>query len=136
MNEKRVKNKYLMNVLKKLLKFDKKVLITTLHGDFAKENILINKKGLPVFIDWYSYTGLIIGDLINFFRGEKDLLRNKKFLEILNIFPKQVQKNIGSYIVLSEISLIIRVGKVNELSMKRIKENYHHFFLLNTNNPK
>jgi hypothetical protein len=121
MNKKGIKNEYLINVLKKLLKFDKKVLITTLHGDFAKENILINKKGLPVFIDWHPYTGLIIGDLINFFRGEKDLLKNKKFLEFLGVYPKNVQKNIEFYIILNEIASIIKAGEVNELSMERIK---------------
>lgn len=123
MKEKGIKNTYLMAILKKLLKFDKKVLITTLHGDFAKENILINKKSLPVFIDWGPNEGLIICDLINFFRGEKNLLRNKKFLEILKeVFPKQIQENIEFYIILSEISSIIKAGEVNKLSMERIKK--------------
>jgi len=136
MNEKSIKNKYLMNMLKKLLKFDKKILITILHGDFGKENILINKKNLPVFIDWEPDKGLIIWDLINFFRGEKDLLKNKKFLEILKIFPKQVQENIGLYIILNEISGILKDGKVNKLSMERIKKCHHLFFLLKINPPR
>jgi len=122
MNEKSIKNEYLINVLKKLLKFDKKVLITTLHGDFAKENVLINKGDLPVFIDWGPEEELIIWDLINFFRGEKDLLKNKKFCEVLEVYPKDIQKNIEFYIILSEISSIIKAGEVNKLSMERIKK--------------
>lgn len=128
MNEKGIRNEYLINVLKKLLKFDEKILITTLHGDFAKENILINEKSLPVFIDWEPKKGLIIGGLINFFRGEKRLLKNKKFLEILKIFPKEVRENIGLYIVLNEISKILKDGEVNGLSMGRIKKGLSSLF--------
>ncbi len=136
MKEKGIKNDFLENILKKFLILNKKILITTLHGDFAKENILINKNNLPVFIDWGPKEGLIISDLVNFFRREEELLKNKKFLEILKIFPKQVQKNIEFYIILSEISFIIKVGKVSQLSMERIKESHHRFFLFNINNPK
>jgi len=123
MGKKGFKNEYLMNILKKLLKVDKKILTTTLHGDFAKENILINKKDETIFVDWEPNEGVITGDLINFFRGEENLLENKKFLKILReIFPKKVQKNIKLYIVLSEISSIVKAGRVHSLYMNRIKK--------------
>lgn len=121
LKKKGIKDKFLHNKLDNLSEKDVDLLITTLHGDLAKENTLIKNRDL-VFTDWHPYKELIIGDLVNFFRGEKDLLKNKKFLEILKIFPKQVQENIEFYIILSEISSIIKAGEVNKLSMERIKK--------------
>lgn len=123
-----VRNLLLENILKELVKYNKTIILVTLHGDFAKENILIDKKNEAVFIDWKPYEGVIIEDLINFFREEEDLLKNKEFLKILKeVFPKEVQKNIKIYIALSEISLIIK-GKACALSMDRIKKYSNFLF--------
>jgi len=81
-------------------KKDLNLLITTLHGDFAKENILV-KNGEIVFCDWNPYKGFILNDLINFFRGEKRLSKNKQFKSLLKLYPETVQENFGVYLMLS-----------------------------------
>jgi hypothetical protein len=124
LKSKGINEKDLFNLIKKDIKSEKEVMITTLHGDFAKEQVLLKKENF-VFVDWNSKKGLIISDLINFFRGEKNLLKNIKFIEILReVFPKEVQENIKLYILLNEISTILRTGKINKLSKKRISNNY------------
>ena len=95
---------------KQLDAFSKKeldLLVTTLHGDFAKENTLV-KNGELVFIDWNKYHGLIIGDIINFFRGEENLLKNKNFKKVLELYPPTVQENIKVYLDLHNIFLLIK----------------------------
>jgi thiamine kinase-like enzyme len=98
---KEMDNNYIKEILKEFSKNNKKILVTKLHGDFAKENILIDENNKILFIDWHQKEGLITEDLINFFRGEKNLLENEKFKKILKeVFPKEVQKNIEVYFML------------------------------------
>jgi len=99
-------------VIKKLFKFYKEVgikkifyngkyyLTTITHGDFAKENLL-KKNGEVVFIDFNLKRGLIISDLVNYFRFKKNLLKNKEFLRLLKFYPKEVQENINDYLELN-----------------------------------
>jgi len=105
-----------IGVFKKILDFynfmgieraseDSNLLITTLHGDFAKENILV-KNGKIVFCDWNPYKGLLLNDLINFFRGEKRLSKNKQFKNLLRLYPKTVQENFELYLNYSLYSFI------------------------------
>jgi tRNA A-37 threonylcarbamoyl transferase component Bud32 len=106
--DKEIDNNYVKGILKEFSKINKKILVTKLHGDFAKENILVDENNKILFIDWNQQEGLITEDLINFFRGEKNLLENEKFKKILKeVFPKEVQKNIEVYVKLHKIFLII-----------------------------
>jgi len=112
-----------LNIFKKLYSFYEKtgikkkngLLYVTSHGDFSKENLLVRNKYCPlnpeysineiVFTDWQSREDLITKDLHNFFiRDSKELnpLRNKDFLEVLKIYPKEVQENINKYIKINE----------------------------------
>lgn len=93
-----IKNSSLYNKLNKLPKKDLDLLITTLHGDFGKENTLI-KKGEIVFCDWNPYKGLILNDLFNFFRRENNLFKNKQFKSLLRLYPKTVQRNFKLYLM-------------------------------------
>jgi hypothetical protein len=103
----KIENNYVKEILKELSKINKNILVTKLHGDFAKENILVDKDNKILFIDWNQKEGLIIEDLINFFRGEKNLLENEKFKRILKeVFPKEVQRDIKLYLKLNEICLM------------------------------
>jgi predicted nuclease of predicted toxin-antitoxin system len=98
---KEIDNNYIKEILKEFSKNNNKILVTKFHGDFAKENILIDENNKILFIDWHQKEGLITEDLINFFRGEKNLLENEKFKKILKeVFPKEVQKNIEVYFML------------------------------------
>ena len=115
-----IKDNFLHNKLDNLSEKDIDLLITTLHGDFAKEQILVKNNDF-LFIDWHPYKGFIIGDLVNFFRGENKLLGNKEFKKLLRLYPKIVQKNIKLYLILHEISSIIEKNGDYSLSKRRIK---------------
>ncbi len=112
MEENKIENDYVKRTLEKLSKSNKKILLTKLHGDFAKENILIDNKNEPLFIDWNPREGVIIESLIRFFRGEDNFLENKEFIKILKeAFPKEIQKDIELYLLLHNISSIIKSKK-------------------------
>jgi hypothetical protein len=101
-----------LTIFKKLYSFYEKngikkkkgLLYVTSHGDFSKENLL--KRGNEiVFTDWQSRKDLITKDLHTFFirdSKEKNPLENKEFLEVLKIYPKEVQENINKYIEINE----------------------------------
>ncbi len=95
--------KTLDKIKKENIKLD--LMTTFLHGDLSKEQVLKRDK-LIVLTDWNPRKGLIIDDLVNFFRGVEDLLNNKEFCNYLKLFPKEVQKNIGLYLILNEINFI------------------------------
>ena len=72
-----------------------------------------------IFTDWNPRYGLIIEDLVNFFREEDDLLKNKEFRRCLKLYPNEVQKNIGDYLILNEI---VRISKnKNNLPLAKIR---------------
>ena len=96
-------------------------MLTTVHGEFAKKQILA-KNDSCVFVDWNPRKDLIISDLVSFFRSEKDLLKNREFRKLLGLFPSTVKKNIRTYLILNEISSVIIKGKYLELSKNRIKK--------------
>ena len=83
--------------VKKVLFEGKEYLITKIHGDFAKENIMI-KNGKIMFVDWNLREGLITSDLVNFFRSENNLMKNERFLKLLKLYSIEVQENIEEYI--------------------------------------
>ena len=114
-------NPFINGVLSKVSKNKGRLLMTEIHGDFAKEQVLI-KNDDYVYTDWNPKKGLIIEDLINFFQYEEDLLGNQKFMRILEIYPLEVRKNINMHIILNEISsLIKRKGRHYPFSKRRIQ---------------
>lgn len=115
------KNEELYKILCSMLNKKECLLITTLHGDFAKENTLIDKKGNVFFIDWNLQKDLIIGDLVNFFRNEENLLENIEFLKILKLYPSEIQRNIREYLIIYEISSILLNRRNINLSKRRLK---------------
>ena len=125
MKKNKMKNKFISSILKKLISVKDRLLITTVHGDFAKEQILL-KDGSYVFTDWDPQKGLIIQDLVNFYMTseileKRAMEKNEKFKELLKLYPKEVQKNLILYLILNEMFLIVR-GKGNFLlSKKRLK---------------
>jgi len=121
MKKKNIKNKFIEKILDDLLKKDEELLMTTLHGDFAKQQVLEKSKDI-FFIDWETRKGLIIEDLVSFFRKSKNLLNDKKFMEILEeVYPKGVSNNIEMYLILNRISKIVRKGKVNKKNIDKLK---------------
>lgn len=99
-----------------------KLLVTEIHGDFARENVLTGSKGEPLFIDWNPRKGVITEDFVNLFRSEEDLLENREFIRLSKkLFPKEVLTNMKLYIILGEMSLAIVRKKFFENSIKRIK---------------
>ncbi len=114
---------YIKNTINKISSIyppNLKLKITTVHGDFAKEQVLL-KNNSYVFVDWNSEEDIIARDLIKFIRRE-DLLKDKKFNELLKIYPKDVRENIGSYIILHDIYFMIEKRKrIQEFRKKRIE---------------
>jgi len=123
--EKKLNNKNLLlekvlSNIKKRYSEDISIKFVKAHGSFTKEQILIKNKEI-IFTDWENKKRLITIDFINFFRKEKRLLRNRKFKELLKIYPEDVQKNIKLYVLLSEIDALLRKER-NEVSKYRIEE--------------
>ena len=118
---KKIKNKKIKNLLQKISARNTTLLITQLHGDFAKEQVL-KKNDEVFFIDWNTRSGLIIEDIVNFFCGEEDLLKNKEFLFLLKLYPNEVQRNINDYLILNEIIRISKNKKNFPLAKIRIKK--------------
>jgi len=119
-------------ILKKLHKNKTKLLITNIHGDFAKEQILIKNNNL-LFIDWKPKKDLIISDLMNFFSNEEkskkiELLKNENFFQLLKLYPSSVKENLQLYIILDDISSIIEETGNCDLSKERIKKLKPIFF--------
>ena len=113
-------------ILGKLSKNKGKLLVTTIHGDFAKEQILI-KGNSHVFIDWEPRKELIVSDLMNFFAtdeklGKTELLKDRHFLKLLSLYPISVRKNLKLYIILNDISSIIERRGHYDIFMKRFND--------------
>lgn len=93
--------------------------LTNVHGDFSPEQVL--KKGQSyVFVDWNTHTNIITKDLVNYFREEIDFLGNATFRTLLSLYPKDVQRNIALYIVLTELFTIISRGMIPQHAQERI----------------
>jgi hypothetical protein len=117
--------------------YEKNVLLTQIHGDFSKEQILVNKDSY-FFTDWSPREDLIISDLVNFFGNEealtnKKLLENNSFRELLKIYPSEVNENLWLYLILNEVSHILRNKNNRELSIKRLNEFLSLNFFLRPN---
>jgi len=54
------------------------------------------KNGKIMFVDWNLREGLITSDLINFFRSEKDLMKNERFLKLLSYILLKFKKILRS----------------------------------------
>lgn len=127
----KIKDSFIKETLKRILltySHDTKLKTVNVHGDFAKEQILL-KNNSYVFVDWSSERDIIARDLIKFFRVEKDLLNNNQFNKLLNLYPKDVKKNIGLYIILNEIYSMIKRKTVEEFPKKRIENVLNHLNL-------
>lgn len=84
----------------KRMKEKKKYFYTiNVHGDFRKEQILLKNKEV-LFTDWEIREDLILADLFNFFRDNKD---NKEFFNILRMFSENVKENVKDYFVINQI---------------------------------
>jgi len=118
---KKIKNKKIGILLQEISKRNTTLLMTQIHGDFAPEQVL-KKNDEIIFTDWNPRYGLIIEDLVNFFRGEVDLSKNKKFLRCLKLYPNEVQKNINDYLILNGITRISKNRNNLPLTKKRIKK--------------
>jgi len=94
-------------------------LFTKIHGDFAKEQCLINNHKI-FFVDWNLKKGLVTEDLVNYFRFEKDYFNTKEFKIILKKYPLHVLKNLEKYLMLTELLRITQGIHDFKLSKKRI----------------
>ncbi len=101
--KKKVKDSNLIKKLNFLSKQNFEVLITTLHGDLARENILV-KNGEIVFVDWNPYKSPITDDLANLL---KKGLSKEIFKSILEFYPEEIKNKLNYYLMLSKISLRI-----------------------------
>lgn len=100
---------------------ERRLKTTTVHGDFSKEQILKKDKEI-LFIDFNPKKGLILEDIIHYFREEKDLINNKEFIKITKeVFGIKDKEEIKVYIALNEISIILEQGIFYPLSLERIK---------------
>ena len=120
------------DLLKKLSSEKGNLLMTEIHGDFSKEQVLV-KEDSYVFIDWNPEKRLILGDWIHFFNTSEILdkipfERNKKALELLKIYPKEVRKNFILYIILDSISSIINNESDQEIFFSRLNRLTKIFF--------
>ncbi len=88
--------------LRKLKTKKKSFYVLKIHGDFEKSQILLRGKEI-LFTDWHTQEDLILIDLLNFFRKEKNLLKNKGFLSILDLFPKEATENLKDYVLIFQV---------------------------------
>jgi hypothetical protein len=121
-NERNIK----INQMDKIKKFIKnysrstKLDLVMSHGSFTKEQILV-RDNYVLFTDWEDQKeDLIVGDLVNYFRNENNLLKNKNFLKILNLYPEEIRKKITLYLIINEINLILKRGFL-KIHKKRLK---------------
>ena len=119
--EKKIGRNFLFQeFLKNSKNFPKKILVSTNHGRFSKEQIL-EKKGFPAFTDWQPKTVPITSDFSDFFRYKKEN-KNNEFKRVLELYPSEVKKNILFYLILNEFEFISLKRKINyEYSLKKIK---------------
>ena len=120
----------LFKILKDFSKKKELLLISKIHGDFTREQILVKENSF-VFTDWDSYEkelkkNLIIRDLVTFFRGETRFLDNKLFIRLLEIYPKEVKNNIKLYLILNEVYDVSRRNVFPDISKERIKNILKH----------
>jgi len=123
LTEKNVKKDFIKNLLNKIILIypkNTKLKMVKIHGSFTKEQVLL-KNGCYIFTDWEeNEKGLIIQDLLNYFRTERNFLNNKHFNEILKIYPKDVRKNIKLYLVLGGVYFMTKSNRSLEISNKLI----------------
>ncbi len=89
--------------LKEIKEKKKYFYVVNIHGDFGRSQILLKDKNI-LFIDWLMREGLMLTDLFSFFREDKNPFKNKEFLDILNMFPKEVIDNLEDYLFVSQIN--------------------------------
>ncbi|MBL7059066.1 hypothetical protein ISS08_01305 [Candidatus Pacearchaeota archaeon] len=120
LKEKNIRESLIFNFLNIFEKKKGDILFTKLHGDFAKEQALI-KNGKIIFTDWDFKEGPLIGDLVNFFRTENNLLQNESFKNLLKLYPKEVQKDIFDYLIVNEIYLILEGSPYSNIHLRTIR---------------
>jgi hypothetical protein len=123
LQRKKISDDMISSVLGRAAEMKETLLVAIAHGDFAKEQIL-EKNSSYVFIDWKPCEAPIIRDLANFFMTEEALEKinvekNPRFLGLLKIYPDDVRKNLGLYLILNEVLSIIKGGNM-DLSKKRL----------------
>ncbi|MDA3779214.1 MAG: hypothetical protein PF487_03125 [Bacteroidales bacterium] len=94
---------------------------TRVHGEFAKEQCLINK-GKIFFVDWSLRHGVITEDLVNFFRLDDSYFNKKEFKSIIKKYPNHVKDNLREYLLLTELVRISQGINNLDLSKKRIEK--------------
>lgn len=118
-----IRDSFFQNIFENIKKRYPKNLVLNLvflHGDFSKEQVL-EERGEYFFTDWESEEGLIIRDLVKFFRDDDEFFCRDSFKEVLNVYPKNVIKNLEVYLLLNEIhSAFKRPDKISEVK-KRIE---------------
>jgi len=127
--EKKIKKYFDKNKIKEPLfnqafnKINKKnyFLSTKIHGDFAKEQCLIENEKI-FFVDWNLRKGLITEDLVNFFRLDDNYFNKLNFKKIIKKYPKHVRENLREYLLLTELLRISNGINQMDLSKRRIKK--------------
>jgi len=114
----KLKGKLFSDALSKIKKIDY-FLFARIHGEFAREQCLA-KNGKIYFIDWDIRNGLFTEDIINFYRGEDDILNNDEFRCIIKNYPPHVNKHLKEYLLATELLRVSSgIGDLEE-SKKRI----------------
>lgn len=96
-------------------------LISNIHGEFAKEQVVTDDVGNIMFVDWDSREGLITEDLVNMFRNDPDYFLREEFLQIIQDYPQHVQDHLKEYLLLTEIIRAENDERDLPLSMVRIR---------------
>ncbi len=84
--------------------------ILKIHGDFEKNQILLRNNEI-LFTDWQIREDLILFDLLNFYRKEKNILKSEKFQDILGLYPKEVIKDFEKYLTVFKAKLFLSKNK-------------------------
>ena len=92
--------------LERIKNTKKTFYITKVHGDFGRSQLLLKGKEI-VFTDWNLREDLLLADLFSFFKGSSNIFRERKFWELLNLFPKDVKENVKDYFVPIQVNLFL-----------------------------
>jgi len=97
---------YIKEELEKIKNTKKAFYITNVHGDFGRSQLLLKGKEI-VFTDWNLREDLLLADLFSFFKEKSNIFNEKEFLELLNLFPKDVKENVKDYFVPIQVNLFL-----------------------------
>ena len=105
--------------------------VLKIHGDFGKDQVLLRNNEI-LFTDWQIREGLILEDLFEFFKEDKILFRNKKFKNLLKMFPKEVSENVKDYFIVSQSNLFLS----DSISFEDLLERARFLSFAPKNHPK